>query len=77
MALKALIATPSESAAAKLEKFSRERVKRMRRAWENDGKKPLSPWRFRLQEAELFQREIEDLVAKLTSTPTLHPQRET
>ena len=67
MALKNLIATPAEATASHLERFARERVKVMRRAWENDGKKPLSPGRFRLQEAELFKREIETQTAKRNS----------
>ena len=67
MALKDLIATPQQAAASRLEKFARGRVKVMRRAWTNDGNKPLSPWRFRLQEAELFQREIDAQIAKLNS----------
>lgn len=66
MALKELVMTPEQSAAYKLQRFARERVKIMRRAWENDGKKPLSPSRFRLQEAELFQREIDAAAIKLT-----------
>lgn len=65
MALRKLIATPPQSAGKRLQKFAAERVKLMRRAYENDGKKPLSPWRFRLQEAELFQREIEGQMHKL------------
>lgn len=65
MALKDLIASPGEAVASRLEKFGRERVKVLKRAWDNDGRKPLSPYRFRLQEAELFQSEIEALTPKL------------
>lgn len=64
MALKDLIATPGEAAANRLERFGRQRVKTLQRAWDNDGHKPLSPWRFRLLEAELFRREIERLQTK-------------
>lgn len=65
MALKDLIAAPGEVAASRLELFARQRVKVLQRAWDTDGCRPLSPWRFRLQEARLFQREIERLIPTL------------
>lgn len=68
MALKDLIATPAQSAANRLTKYAANRVKVLRRSYENDGKKPLSPMRFRLMEAQLFQREIEAVVSKLTNS---------
>lgn len=65
MALKKLIATPVEAVSNRLERFAAERVRVLRRAWENSGKKPLDPTRFRMQEAEVFRREISTQIAKL------------